>query len=567
MMNLLALSLVLTSILTADIFTPTSPPNPDTQKRGDHVIVREGHRVLVVEFEKEGDGNIKVLIPPEERQNTLEEPPSSKQNEFKEGYASSGPRELICDAFGKCKHKIAVAIGKTKDRVVETAHQVSDKVYDAKEEAKDLVSEGVSKVKETATEEAKHAAHNVSNKVYDVKEGAKDIAHKVSDKVYDVKEEAKDVVGDRVSKVKETVTDKAKKAAHKVSDKVYDVKEGAKDTYRKASNKAYDAKEEAKDAVAEQVSKVKEMVADKAKDATTKMPSKEKGLAKDTVDMTKNLGLDIERNLTEKMEPITEKAKMAEEMAKADVNKAKENGEEEVNTIFRQVRAMLGGVGDYLVGPREAVEGALVVVHLLGFSVAYGTCVWVTFVSSYVLARAVPRQQFGVVQSKVYRVYFTAMMYSIGAALVAYLLSQRGRVWSSGVVVFQGWNLLGSVLMVLVNLLYLEPRATKVMFERMKLQKEEGRGGGMDSFNIAEPSSSRVEKYTADREPVKTTDTLEQAQVKSKIGRINERLKKMNSYSSLLNLATLMTLSWHLVYLAQRLRVAHRSISCIVMSD
>ena len=95
------------------------------------------------------------------------------------------------------------------------------------------------------------------------------------------------------------------------------------------------------------------------------------------------------------------------------------------------------------------------------------------------------------------------------------------------------------------------------MFERMKLEKEEGRGGGMDGFNIADPCSSGVERSPADREPLKTTDTLEQAQVMSKIRRMNERLKKMNSYSSLLNLATLMTLSWHLVYLAHRLRVAH----------
>lgn len=119
----------------------------------------------------------------------------------------------------------------------------------------------------------------------------------------------------------------------------------------------------------------------------------------------------------------------------------------------------------YVVSPR-AVEPAAGVVHLLGFAAAYGMCLWVTFVSSYVLAGAMDRQQFGVVQSKIYPVYFRTMAYCVALALFAHFLSHRKRMLANymGVEVFLGYNLLVSLLMILFNLLYLEPRATKVLY-------------------------------------------------------------------------------------------------------
>lgn len=101
---------------------------------------------------------------------------------------------------------------------------------------------------------------------------------------------------------------------------------------------------------------------------------------------------------------------------------------------------------------------AFVALHLLGFAAAYGTCVWVTFASSYVLASSLPRHQFGIVQSKIYPVYFKAMTYSVGIAFLGQLMTSQ-----KGVGIFQVLNLMMSVMMILVNLLYLQPRATKVI--------------------------------------------------------------------------------------------------------
>jgi len=109
----------------------------------------------------------------------------------------------------------------------------------------------------------------------------------------------------------------------------------------------------------------------------------------------------------------------------------------------------------------ERVESLMSLLNLLGFSSGYGMCVWITFVSSYVLSRVMPRQQFAVVQSKIYPVYFKAMGYCLLVALLGHVFGHGMRNNNGGGVI-QTWNLLGSLLTVFVNSVYLEPRATKV---------------------------------------------------------------------------------------------------------
>jgi hypothetical protein len=46
------------------------------------------------------------------------------------------------------------------------------------------------------------------------------------------------------------------------------------------------------------------------------------------------------------------------------------------------------------------------VLHLLAFSVALGTGFWVTFVAGIVMFNALPRRQFGFIQSKLFPAYF-----------------------------------------------------------------------------------------------------------------------------------------------------------------
>lgn len=77
------------------------------------------------------------------------------------------------------------------------------------------------------------------------------------------------------------------------------------------------------------------------------------------------------------------------------------------------------------------------------------------------------------------------------------------------------------------------------MFERLKMEKEEGRGIEDIAGEAAIATST-------------PTQAVEREVVKSRMVGLNKRLKKLNSYSSLLNLLTLMALTWHLVYLSHR---------------
>ncbi|KAJ1388576.1 hypothetical protein SESBI_38992 [Sesbania bispinosa] len=394
-MNVLGLSLVLTSLATATIFSPSS-----TQKQGANTIVKEGHRVVVVEYDQDGYQNTKISISPEQPphhdsdQKVESFMPDNTKDRIKEaasvlpnmgqGISQDStflhPKDLICDAYGRCKHKIAGAMGKAKDKAQETLN-------------------------------------NANNEV-----------------------------GDTLGKAKETVYDKAQESVEKGKGVGQTVKEHVVRNVSEAGNSV-------KDAV--------------------------KGVASNLVSM-------------------------------------------------------------------ETLSSLMRVVHLLGFGTAYGMCVWITFISSYVLSKAMPRQQFAVVQSKIYPVYFRAMAYSIGIALLGHVLGHRKR---QGVEILQAYNLLASLLTLFANSMYLEPRATKLMFERMKIEKEEGRGRD----DMSGERNNRTEEHPKKSSAATATQGTEQDAVRSKIIKLNNRLKKLNSYSSFLNILNLMSLTWHLVYLAQRL--------------
>ncbi|XP_070052781.1 uncharacterized protein [Nicotiana tomentosiformis] len=439
MMNFLAISLVLTTLVTAGFFNP----NPENNKKKEDVILKEGPRVVVVEFDKE-DGT-KILISPQQEAeipkgksgyvSDLKDKLHEKAEEASSvlpniGQGISSPyvnqengeivtkpsaKDVVCDAFGKCKEKFASALGKTKDKVSEKAHETADKVDEVKEKAKDVI------------------------------------------------------------------------------------------------------------------------------------------------DTTKRKKGEVESEISEKAKELKEKSEQVKDSVKEGAKKVKEEGKKELKDILGRGREFFYDVFAYIFS-LENLRTVMLLVHFLGFAVAYGMCIWVTFVSSYVLARALPRQQFALVQSKIYLVYFKAMAYCVGAAFLGHLLSQKRRLYASSAEAVQGFNLLASIAMLLVNLLYLEPRATKVMFERLKLEKEEGRG--RDIFNV-EPSSRGVDSVldpTCTKITSQTTTTTSkpaekspevEAVVKPQVVRLSQKLKKLNSYSSFLNVLTLMALSHHLVHLTQ----------------
>ncbi|KAL8485913.1 hypothetical protein ACS0TY_027992 [Phlomoides rotata] len=451
MMNALALGFVLTSLLTGGFFTPT----PEIQNsKDDDVIVKEGRRVVVVEYENDV-GNTKVSISPQDSQSLDDS--KEKLSEKIEGVKEFGkekiedvkerrfrPRELVCDAYGKCKHKIASVIGKTADTAAETAEGAVGKVMDKVEEAKEKVSEKASGIKEEASRRM---------------EGAKE---KVSEKASGVEEEA---------------SRRMEGAKEKVSEKASGVKE-------EASRMVEGAKEEA----------------------------------------------------SRRVEGAKEKAR-----------KVKKEGEKEVSGIMRRARDVVVEVFSYVFSA-ETVAPATGVLHLMGFAAAYGMCVWVTFASSDVLAGALPRGQFAMVQSRIYPLYFKGMGYSVGLALLGHLMSPRKDL-GTRVGMLRGFDLMAALALILVNLLYLEPRATKVMHEKMKIEKEEGTRKETEASARAQDSTAE----TAGRGVAIDRAKRDEAAAKAQIIHLGLTLQRLNSYSSFLNVMTLVSLTWHLVRLGSRL--------------
>ena len=118
------------------------------------------------------------------------------------------------------------------------------------------------------------------------------------------------------------------------------------------------------------------------------------------------------------------------------------------------------------------------------------------------------------------------------------------------------------------------------MFERMKVDKEESRG--RDVADIADPPTvtvsttatnaaraARAEAAADAAAPAaaaRTSIPVDGAAAKAKAGggdaetsksrvvRLSRMLKKLNGYSSLCNVLSLMCLTWHLVHLARRLQ-------------
>lgn len=123
--------------------------------------------------------------------------------------------------------------------------------------------------------------------------------------------------------------------------------------------------------------------------------------------------------------------------------------------VFRAAAVVSGGAVAGQVLPFSAM------LHLSAFGIWLGTNVWTTFVAGLTMFKSLPRQQFGSLQAKLFPKYF-----QIGAACTSIMLLTGSRM---------GLPLgpaLCSLVATLANLLYLEPEATRVMFERYERENQ-----------------------------------------------------------------------------------------------
>ncbi|KAL5704046.1 hypothetical protein ACHQM5_022522 [Ranunculus cassubicifolius] len=619
MMNLVALCLVFSTIFSGGIFNPSTQQDKKNNHHPQHredLIIKEANRVIMVEYERETRPNEDTnnYSPPSQQQQEPEPSvldqklsiersmASGVKNKLKEastvlpnigqGVSYSSPsgeggggggyhynaREIICDAYGKCKHKIAGVFGKSKDGAAEKVNDAVEKMGKAKDAGEDAVEK---------------AKERVFEKVREMEEAMEKAGEKAKDGVGRVKEQGQNTgemvmkkTKDGLGKVKEQgketgemAMEKTKEGLERAKDKVYETGEMAKEGFSKVKEQGKETGENAKEGLSkikEQGKETGEIAMEKSKEGLGKAKSsvsekaqelkqKAKETGQKTVENVVNVGYDLKKGHNSIGDDRTINEKWTGLF---------NEGIRNFSDIFHRGSKAFVDAAKHSVS-KEVMNPTMGVLHLLGLATAYGISVWVTFVSSYVLAGALPRQQFGIVQSEIYPVYFGALVGSIGAALLAHVF--RNPYW--GFNSLQTYNMFASLGLVLLNLLYFEPPASKVMFDKMKLEKEEGRGVALEGEEFVEAAATIPTAITTTGSTATTTttgdtttDTTETStgvtaapsarredendEVRNRVGELNRRLKNLNSVSSLLNVLTLMALTWQLVYLGRGLPVS-----------
>ncbi|KAL3772404.1 hypothetical protein ACHAWU_005581, partial [Discostella pseudostelligera] len=138
--------------------------------------------------------------------------------------------------------------------------------------------------------------------------------------------------------------------------------------------------------------------------------------------------------------------------------------------------ASLQKIGKYFILPPNAAA----TIHLLSFATWFGTVVYTTFVAGITMFKNLPRRVFGTLQSKLFPLYFQLGTIMIGLQILTLIampdiLSKTSEV-----------SLAIALIFTLLNLLYLEPKSTSVMFDRYELED----GGKRETDEYKEKAKS-----------------------------------------------------------------------------
>ncbi|XP_068322558.1 uncharacterized protein [Pyrus communis] len=300
--------------------------------------------------------------------------------------------------------------------------------------------------------------------------------------------------------------------------------------------------------------------------------------AKEAKETTEEATFKVKAAAEELKSDLAEKAKEAKETAKEAAGKVKVGAEELKSGTQKRLYQLKDKGREFWYGAFRSIasgdllEGLMSVAHLFGLATAYEMCMWITLVSSHVLAGSLPPQQFGMVQSKIYKVYFKAMAYSVGMALLGHLWRHRNSLFrGKSADMLQNYNLIAALSMILFNmmiclccdivrrilssnrfgsvfqvilygiarvlgrvyLLSLDRMCMQVMFERMNIEKEEGRG--RERVHV----DARISREAGHQQQQQITAWFGTEPNIERLNEMRERLKKLNKFSSFLNIASL----------------------------
>lgn len=178
-------------------------------------------------------------------------------------------------------------------------------------------------------------------------------------------------------------------------------------------------------------------------------------------------------------------------------------------------------------------------IHLFSFACFYGCSMWVTFVAGLVMFKSLPRHTFGKLQAKLFPKYFQYSILWVGICLglECFLLHE---VDANHLLLpeTQRYNLCFIMIILLMNLFALEPKTTKIMFQRHVVERKIGTG---HEVGVTKPSPKLLE--SADKKDVELLSSL------------SKQFGKLHGISALLNLFALILGTWHLCWIGAQIRL------------
>jgi len=135
--------------------------------------------------------------------------------------------------------------------------------------------------------------------------------------------------------------------------------------------------------------------------------------------------------------------------------------------------------------------------YLVGYAWLFGMSLWVTFFGGVIAFKALPRQQFGALQHKTFPIYFVISMI-LSSSLLGFWTFSHPAVTTQYLRpnvadVAQGYALASVIVSHAFNYFIVGPLTSKTMFQRHKLEKEEGKA--YNEFGVSEEMKSLNKKF------------------------------------------------------------------------
>ncbi|KDQ54791.1 hypothetical protein JAAARDRAFT_196194 [Jaapia argillacea MUCL 33604] len=175
--------------------------------------------------------------------------------------------------------------------------------------------------------------------------------------------------------------------------------------------------------------------------------------------------------------------------------------------------------------------------YLVLYSWVFGMAVWVTFFGGIIALKTLPRHQFGTLQHRTFPIYFLLSL-SLTSVLVGLWTWKHSDIWTGGLKVgkwgggwvvgrvgmdgdlVQFWTLVGVCVCMAVNQFVVGPLTSRTMFQRHRLEKEEGKG-------------------------------YDEVGVSKEMKALNAKFSGLHGVSSLLNLGAVIALGFHGLWIGE----------------